>query len=140
MAAAFAGFPPPRPAICWHNFGACMKVFLFAAVLVLAAPPAMAIGVHACADAGIRGHIIRQTYERVQIDDPNVIFMNVLFHITVRVKTVLFGPIHKRTVLITDIAHTELNNRTRTFYLFRHKKGGWSFANCDLSDRRRRGP
>ena len=67
-------------------------LFLFAVVLASAAKPAMAIGERACADAGIRGRIVRQSYELVTVDDPTIIMMDVLLHVTVRVKTVLFGP------------------------------------------------
>jgi hypothetical protein len=87
-------------------------------------------GKRSCAVAAVDGTINTQTYELIRSDDPDLVINDVVLHLDVRVRRVLFGPIYARELKVSGVAHTLLAKGRWRFYLKRARHGQWSIADC----------
>src|SRR5277367_4044423 len=94
---------------------------------------AMTFGDKACAEAKIIGSIENQTWESLRDDDPNVIIMDGLNHITFDVKRVVYGRISTGILNLISVQHTYFDDKLGdvTLMLRKDSRGTWWVAKCN---------
>ena len=93
----------------------------------------MTFGDKACAEAKIIGSIENQTWESLRDDDPNVIIMDGLNHITFDVKRVVYGRISTGLLNLISVQHTYFDDKLGdvTLMLRKDSRGTWWVAKCN---------
>lgn len=110
-----------------------MSAPVLAALLLTSADysDAIPIGAKSCAEAEVIAKIEDQSWETPTSSNPNVLIVDGVDHIRIKVERVVRGPVSIGEMHVSAVMHTYLDGRIPRFRFFLRKNGGiWWVAQC----------
>jgi hypothetical protein len=103
-----------------------------AATLCLFAIPASAItiGDKACANAEVVADVGDQTWEHLVVPNSDAVITDVILHVKLHVKRVIYGSAPTGPLEVIGVAPNELNPLRNARFFLRGKHDTWNIASC----------